>query len=303
MRLCQAYLDYSKTKHVTKTYKYKAATIRNLLHFLGHSEWPSSLDILRYLESRARTTSGNAFNADRKDLHAMFEWGKKYGLASTNLVSQIDKMGYTRKIRYIPSMDDINLVLLVAGEYRDLLECCLYTLGRKSEILKLRWEDIDFERNKIRLWTRKRKDGSEEYDELPMPKPLRGLLFRLKKVRGGSISTSWVFPSPYAGTARGSVSGRFSQLSSLMRRLCGKAGVKPFGFHAFRHYGASYLIRRGADLKTVQLWLRHRNLETTQRYVHEMPDSVKAGAEILGEMGREDVNVRASCGPTAGKGD
>ncbi len=64
-------------------------------------------------------------------------------------------------------------VLVVAGDERPLLLVLLHTLARISEILKLRWEDVNFNKSTIRLWTRKRSDGNMEYDDLS--KKLKGL--------------------------------------------------------------------------------------------------------------------------------
>lgn len=286
LRLCREYLDYSEARHARKTFRYKAATVRNFLRHYAKTAWPGPTDILSYLQKRAKTTSNNAFNADRKELYAMFAWGVRYRLANSNPVGEVDRMGWRRPTRYIPPMEDINAVLLVAGVYRDLLETCLYTLGRKSEILRLTWEDIDFERNTIRLWTRKRKDGSDEYDDIPMPGPLLQILERRKRTQGKS---PWVFPNPYS-SSRSDGSGRFRQVSNVMLRLCRKAGVKPFGFHALRHHGASHLARRGVPLSVIQKLLRHKSPRTTELYLHTLSEDLRRGAEVLGEMGNERIS-------------
>jgi integrase len=55
-----------------------------------------------------------------------------------------------------------------------------------------------------------------------------------------------------------------------MRRLCEKAKVKPFGFHAVRHLTASILYRKGYSLGHVQAVLRHKNPNTTSRYLRSL---------------------------------
>ncbi|MDP3040195.1 MAG: tyrosine-type recombinase/integrase [Deltaproteobacteria bacterium] len=47
-----------------------------------------------------------------------------------------------------------------------------------------------------------------------------------------------------------------------------KAGVKDFRLHDLRHTSASYLIMRGASLKSVQQQLGHTTLKMTERYAH-----------------------------------
>jgi integrase len=75
-----------------------------------------------------------------------------------------------------------------------------------------------------------------------------------------------------------------------MSRLCRKAGVKEFGFHAIRHLTATILAHEGLDIPTVQAILRHKNPNTTARYIKSLgvqPDKLnrvfakRSGAKIL----------------------
>ncbi|NCC05658.1 MAG: hypothetical protein EOM37_16830 [Proteobacteria bacterium] len=52
--------------------------------------------------------------------------------------------------------------------------------------------------------------------------------------------------------------------------LCRKAGVKRFTLHCVRHLGASLMAESGEALVHVQARLRHKNLTTTQRYLHQI---------------------------------
>ena len=56
----------------------------------------------------------------------------------------------------------------------------------------------------------------------------------------------------------------------MMPRLCDEAGVKPFGLHAIRHLSATILAYGGMDLPTVQAMLRHKNPNTTARYIKSL---------------------------------
>jgi integrase len=56
----------------------------------------------------------------------------------------------------------------------------------------------------------------------------------------------------------------------FMRRLCKRAKVKPFGFHAIRHLSASILYKLGYDVRTIQAILRHRSSKTTERYLRSL---------------------------------
>ena len=52
-----------------------------------------------------------------------------------------------------------------------------------------------------------------------------------------------------------------------MSRLCDKAGVKRFGFHAIRHLTATSLYHKGYGVEAIQAALRHKHATTTNQYV------------------------------------
>ena len=65
----------------------------------------------------------------------------------------------------------------------------------------------------------------------------------------------------------------------MMPELCKAAGVKPFGFHAIRHLSATILAYEGMDIPSVQAVLRHKNPNTTARYIKSLgvqPDKIEA---------------------------
>ena len=68
-----------------------------------------------------------------------------------------------------------------------------------------------------------------------------------------------------------------------MRKICTRAGVKPFDFHSIRHLSAVILYKAGEPVSKIQKILRHQNATTTNRYlaslgfeVEEMRSAVEA---------------------------
>jgi integrase len=45
--------------------------------------------------------------------------------------------------------------------------------ARRGEIFRLKISDLDFDKDQVRLWTRKREDGNWEFDWLPMVPKLK----------------------------------------------------------------------------------------------------------------------------------
>ena len=67
-----------------------------------------------------------------------------------------------------------------------------------------------------------------------------------------------------------------------MKKLCEKAHVKPFGFHAIRHHVASILADSGKAITSqVQIFLRHFRISTTDNYIKTLDPELKQVAEVL----------------------
>lgn len=53
------------------------------------------------------------------------------------------------------------------------------------------------------------------------------------------------------------------------------------GLHQLRHLYASHLLKKGVDLKTIQLQLRHHSIKTTDKYLHELEGE---GRNVISEL-------------------
>jgi hypothetical protein len=85
-------------------------------------------------------------------------------------------------------------MLMAAGAERLLLLVVFHTIARMDALLRLKWEDVNFEQKAVRLWTRKRRGGSWEYDWLPMNEDLEKVLWGLWQKRKAG---EWVFINPF----------------------------------------------------------------------------------------------------------
>lgn len=250
--------------------------------------------ILNYVTKQKEVRSGYAANKDRKNLVAGWNWGMKYmdpPLPGPN-PCLVEKMPEVRHPRYIPPEEDFWAVYKVAeGQDRVLLLTLLHTAARCGEIFKLTWEDVDFQSNRIRLWTRKRKDGSLEYDWLPMTKELRKTLLWWWENRPIKDKPH-VFLCLNEHPGQKSNYGRpYVHHLKLMHRLCERAGVKHFGFHAIRHLTSRILHQSGYSARDIQPILRHRNARTTEIYIGRLGlEKVRDTLETL-PVSQKDAEV------------
>jgi integrase len=254
-----AYLSYAKERFVENTYVEKVTAFRRLLDQVAGDRDICALspgEALDVIRARAGAAGGNGANRDRKNFSAAWEWGKKHlGLPRENPFREVDKFAETRHPRYVPPEVDFWRAIECAHrpEHRDFVLLMLYTAARRGELLRLVWQDVDIEGRRLRLHTRKRAGGTLEADWLPLAAPAVDVLQGLPR------ASMFVFPNADGG--------QYATRQHLLKGMCRRGGVRPFGFHAVRHLSASILAREGVSLPIIQRILRHKNALTTARYL------------------------------------
>lgn len=277
---------------VKKTYMEKRALAQRVCDRWGKHTQVDDVSVnmvATYLEQEAKKRSKYSANVDRKNLHAAWAWGvKRHGLKH-NPVSKVDKFPHDRKPQYTPPEKDVLEVLAVATrEERVFLDCYLHTAARRSEIFRWTWnDDVNLEKRQVRLGTRKTKDGSMEYEWLPMNDDLHRSLMWLRKNRAVK-DTPFVFvcthPSQYYGQP-------YSTRKRFTKSLCERAKVKPFGFHALRRYVASILAdKHKVSAKTIQRILRHKSLATTEKYLENIHYDLRETMNLLSRKDEENLH-------------
>lgn len=269
------YLDHAQAQFSQKTYKEKQLAFRRLFLSVSPEIQVTQLhkgQVLAHFRREAAARSGYAANKDRKNLVAAWNWAVKYiaGFFAENPFLT-ERFPEVRTFRKVPTVQDFWAVYEVAESDQDktMLLAYLHLAARRNEIFHLRREDVDLVNRKVRLCTRKRKDGSLHYDWLPLTDRLHGALADHLALAAGE----WVFPDPVTGLP-------YVARQRWLHRLCAKAQVDAFGLHGIRHLSASILIQAKVSLLDVQLILRHQNLTTTQRYVHRL-QSVRSAVEVF----------------------
>lgn len=282
MTFCAKYLDYA-TRFTEKVYKEKRAVSRRILQAWG-SDFPvAHIDpdmVQTYLDDQAKLRSANASNKDRKNMLAMWTYGQKFLKFPENPVAVTEKRAHDTKPQYTPPTEDILKVLACADrKERVFLDCYLLTGARRSEIFRWIWsDDINFEKREYRLGTRKTRDGSMEYAHFPMPDALYESLWWWWNNRVVK-DAPYVFPNEKKGRIYGQP---HADHRKFLQRLCQRAGVKPFGYHALRRYVASVLAdTHKVSATTIQRILRHKKLATTERYIQKINNDLKGTLDLL----------------------
>ena len=293
------YLDYSKHQHSKKTYEEKQFACKLALEAFGSNILVQEVTPIMaesFLNEEAERISANRSNVRRKNLHSCWEWGKKMfqDEITFNPFSATDQKPHDRADQYVPPVEDVLKLLAAANrEEKVFLDCYLQTGARRSEIFRWKWhEDINFEKRSVRIGTRKTRNGSMRYHELPMSNDLYESLLWLwenRKIK----NTPYVFVDdlnpnhPHYGKP-------FSARQKFMKGICKRAGIRFFGFHSLRRFVASILVDvEKVSLKQVQMVLGHQHISTTERYVKFL------GKDMVSTM--ESISNGLNSGKNSGK--
>lgn len=153
-----------------------------------------------------------------------------------------------------------------------IMKMALFTGMRRSELFKLRWDDLDFQRGFISIRPENAKGGRGQ--SIPMSEPARLLLESLPR------EGEFCFPGNGPG-------GRRSTIQIASNKIKERAGL-PADFrpmHGLRHVYASMLASSGqVDMYTLQRLLTHKSPIMTMRYAHLRDEAMKRAAGVAGDI-------------------
>jgi integrase len=141
---------------------------------------------------------------------------------------------------------------------------------RKSEILTLRWNQVNLKQRFLLLLDTK----NGEQRGVPLTETVVGLLREIQAEQAG-LSSPWVFPNPMTGKPYR------HDIKTAWYTALKKTEITDFHFHDLRHTCASYLRMQGVDLLTIAEILGHKDLKMTKRYAHVAPTHRLAAIGLL----------------------
>ncbi len=170
--------------------------------------------------------------------------------------------------------------------HRTLLMTLYATGARRAELTHLKVSDIDSQRMVIRIQGGK---GRKDRDVMLSPKLLEEL--RAHWCRLQRKPSSWLFPGnrDHRGDQPIDTKTVWHACKQAAKRAGIKKDVHP---HTLRHSFATHLLEAGADLRTIQILLGHRDLEETTIYLHLSERHLNATASPLDSLKLKDRSLQ-----------
>lgn len=238
----------------------------------------SRADVVR-LHHRLRPTRVMA-NRVLAVLSKLMNWAEQQGYraARSNPCRGVEKYREQARRRYLTpeEMKRLGAALRIGERWHAMsptavtaLRLLLLTGARVSEILSLRWREVDLVRGTLQL-----ADSKTGRKTILLSVPAVDILTAWPRFSG-----PYVFPGEGRGMRKGKHRVSLADAWSWIRR---RARIPDVRIHDLRHSFASVAVSGGQTLPIIGALLGHSQAATTQRYAHLMDDPLRAASNATG---------------------
>jgi integrase len=212
-------------------------------------------------------------------LSKMFNLAEQWGYRpdTTNPVRHVERYKEKKLERFLSSEEFARLGDVLAecertqSEYPSVIAAIrliIFTGARVSEILELRWKDVDFEHMCLRL-----PDSKSGAKVIYISSPALSVLDGMERYES----------NPFVIVGREPMS-HLVNLRKPWSRIRKQADLDDLRLHDLRHSFASIGAGLGISLPIIGKMLGHTQAATTQRYAHLAADPVREATDKIGEV-------------------
>jgi len=271
------YLTVEKnySEHTVKNYE---VDLRDFFSFLKNTDLKdvNYLILRKYLGFlRAKEISKRSVARKLSSLRTFFRFLCRDGYIKTNPAVYIRTPKLDKKLPVF--LDEVNIIKLITAPSqkdfrgtrdRAILET-LYSSGiRVSELVGIMIDRMDLISGVIKVLGKGRKERLAPIGDEAVS--------AIKKYMDARIDKSWGGKKSLFLNKHGTVLSQRSVRSIINRYISACSIREHISPHSLRHSFATHLLNRGADLRSVQELLGHKNLSTTQIYTHVTTERLKA---------------------------
>lgn len=229
----------------------------------------------RYISGKIKTADNKdgltpgSCNAIIKNAKTFLNWAKRNNYLSENPLAEMSKYKEAKGKPRFFSKEEIKAIL-EASEPAGIglfAMTAIYTGMRYSELARLTWGDIDFNRDEVTV----QESKSGQFRVIPLHQTLKQRLVSERRR-----------PSEACFSMPANPQTAYKLYLRRLERACTAAEIKDVdGWHTFRHTFASQLVMAGLDLVTVSKYLGHSKINTTMIYSHLAQEHLKEGIKRL----------------------
>lgn len=226
-------------------------------------------DILAYVQKRrADGAKASTINSEMSIIKGFFRYMMIIEAITKNPAEFIPmEKGVIQRDRWLTVDEERRLRDAAPPWLARIITFATSTGMRRSEILKLTWDNVDLQAGIIYVRDTKNKTPRT----VPITSRVRQVLDNLLSE---TIATGFVFQRRGKSIPIQTLEGAFSLATQ-------RAGVEDLHFHDLRHTYATRLVQHGVDLYTLQRLLGHKNSQMTTRYAHHSVESLKKAVDSV----------------------
>ena len=203
-------------------------------------------------------------------IHAFNIAIREWEWITDNPIKNVKKETVKNNIERWLTVDEEKRLLKASARWlKEIIIFAINTGLRQSEILDLKWSQVDMDRRVIIIF--EQKYGG--VDTLPLNETAIGVL--KERCNQNPLNCDIVFPS--SAVTRMSNRNLFRAFAIATDR----AKVDNFRFHDLRHTFATRLVQSGVGIYAVQMLGRWRNTSMVKRYAHHNPESLRSSVEVM----------------------
>ena len=179
-------------------------------------------------------------------------------LGKEKSVYEIERPKKIRRLPDILSKEEVKRILEFSANIKHRAIIALtYSCGlRRSEVINLQLGDIDSDRNVVKI-----KGAKGKKDRYVQLSP--ALLNLLRKYYQKYKPAKWIFEGQNGGPYSA------ESIVKVIKGAASRAGIHKRVYpHILRHSYATHQLEQGIDIRFIQQWLGHENVQTTQVYTH-----------------------------------
>ena len=263
------YMERYSKKH-KRSWKYDEREVNKFLsHWFKRKASKISAQEVQVLHERLHDENG-LYQANRilERISAIYNRSIRWGWQGENPARGIKKFKEKSRERFLKRDEMPRFFEALAQEEndkaRDFILLCLLTGARKTNVLEMRWNEVNFD---LGEWEIPQTKNGEAHTI-----PLSAQALEILQQRKALANSVFVFPGDGA-------SGHYSDPARAWRRVLKRAGITDLRIHDLRRTLGSWMAATGTTTAIIGKTLAHKSVHATKIYERLDLDPVRASMD------------------------